>query len=133
MTDAEFEGLKSKLMALDEMWCETLGLRWWALGYVYDRQGKKPSSGTFSEVARCDVKWWRKVAVITFDMPALLKSPDDELEKVFVHELMHIFLHEARELDNGDSSVFKHEERVATDLTSAFLWLKESLTKDKEA
>jgi predicted SprT family Zn-dependent metalloprotease len=44
----------------------------------------------------------------------------DSIEKIVVHELMHVFLNEMREKG------IDHEERVATMLSQAFLWVKES-------
>ena len=49
---------------------------------------------------------------------------DAELEKVFVHECMHLLLHETRAGTVCDCPWdIRHEERVATTLQKAFQWI----------
>lgn len=55
-------------------------------------------------------------------MPRVREIGDKELERCFVHELMHIFLSET-----GDDWL-DHEERVASTLTKAFLWQRDKLS-----
>ena len=47
-----------------------------------------------------------------------------EIEKVVVHELMHVFLNETRE------EGIDHEERVATQLQKAFFWIRNGIMED---
>jgi hypothetical protein len=55
-------------------------------------------------------------------MPRVLELSDEDLERCVVHELVHVFLNEARE--NGEDWL-DHEERVASTLAQAFIWLRD--------
>ncbi len=63
-------------------------------------------------------------------MLAVADLPDEELERVFVHECCHVLVAEMREWGPGDMTQaaceisLKHEERVVCGLTSAFLWTR---------
>lgn len=50
---------------------------------------------------------------------------DEEIEYVVVHELMHVFLNEMREQGQ------QHEERVATLLAKAFLWVRDQTREER--
>jgi hypothetical protein len=104
-----------------------LGLAWWDIEFAYERgsfevDGEKAPS----TVASCAANWRYGQAYIQFNMEQVAEQSDEKLERVFVHELMHIFLNETRE---NDDDWLDHEERVATTLTKAFLWLRDSLTQ----
>ena len=130
MTDAEYEAERQRLLALSEKWINPLGLGWWDIDLAYARDDYSPPGGTKNGVlAHCDVDWRYGHATITWNMPELLAYPDEKLERAFVHELMHIFLNEMRWTASNDEDSIDHEERVATTLTKAFLWQRDSLDK----
>jgi len=62
--------------------------------------------------------WRYQYSKITFSDSAIRDMKKDKLEELVVHELMHIFLNEMRE------GKIKHEERVATQLQKAFMWVR---------
>ncbi len=129
MTDAEFEEQRLRLRALTEKWVGPLGLGWWAMEWVYAREEYEPPGTTArnDSLAHCHCDWRYGHATITWNMPKVREIKDDELERAFVHELCHIFLNEMRWTAANSSDSLDHEERVASTLTKAFLWLRESL------
>ena len=69
---------------------------------------------------KCDTDWRYQESHITLSMAKLRELTKPEIEKVLVHELMHVFLNEMRE------EGIDHEERVATNLQKAFLWIRDA-------
>jgi hypothetical protein len=126
VNDKEFEHQKQRLLVLIQRWVGPLGLGWWDIVFDYER-GSFDVDGELApeSAAKCRANWRYGHAHITFNMPCIAEQSDDQLERILVHEFMHIFLHETRE---NDDDWLDHEERVASTLTKAFLWLRESLT-----
>lgn len=100
-------------------WVKILGLVTWDLSFRCEDGTIDPSTGE-TVAGETNVSWKYENAVITFYPDVLKDMTEDEIEKLVVHELMHVFLNEMRE-DGID-----HEERVATMLSKAFLWVKEA-------
>jgi len=123
MNDAEYDTQKARIQVLIDRWVRRIGLGWWDLSFEYVRAefevDGKPAPETS---ARCTANWRYGHAHLAFNMPRVADLEDQDLERCFVHELMHIFLNEARE--SGDDWL-DHEERVASTLTKAFLWLRD--------
>lgn len=129
MNDAEYEAQKQRLRDLSHKWVEALGLGWWNIQLEYARDNYEPAEGNTrnGELARCKTDWRYGHACITWNMLVLPGIDDEELELAFLHELMHIFLNEMRWARTNDSDSLDHEERVASTLTKAFLWFRDSL------
>ena len=127
MTDKEFNALKKRIWPLCKKWRAMLGLKWWRITYVWDRESTGRDTGTtqYKECATNSVQWAYKDAKITFNMPCLMDEPDEELEKDVIHEHVHILVNEMRYFDEGVC----HEERVVSDLTCAFQWTYDHLEK----
>lgn len=127
MDDAEFARQKQRIDDLAKKWINPLGLGWWDIQFGHERDrfevDGKPAPETLGQ---CRANWRYGHAYVEFNMPRVQNQTDDELERAFVHELMHIFLSETRE--SGDDWL-DHEERVASCLTKAFLWLRDSLAE----
>jgi hypothetical protein len=120
MDDAAFTALKDKLETILRRWVKPIGLGWWDIEGHYHRDDY-PYPGEEAgrtSLAICRPNWSYMEADILFNMPALNGKSDKDLEHIVVHELMHIFLNEMHE------SGVEHEERVATTLENAFLWLQ---------
>ena len=131
MNDAEYEQQVARLLALADQWVRPIGLGWWRVDLAYDRDGAdfadsevKVGGFTKGTTARCFADWRYGTATIVWNMPAVAHLSDDDLEAVFVHELMHVFLSEMQE--GARQSVQRpHEERVASTLQKAFLWIRD--------
>jgi hypothetical protein len=121
MTDAEYEAARQRILTLAEKWLGMLGLKWWAIDTVYDREG---TDLTDACVAQVSCRWEYAHGSILWNMPLVAQQSDEDLERVFVHECMHFFLHETRAGTRCDCEFdIRHEERVATMLQKAFLWV----------
>jgi len=68
--------------------------------------------------AICESHWEYLEHTITFNITHLQSQSDESIEATVVHELMHIFLNEMRE------EGIEHEERVASTLQKAFVWVR---------
>ena len=133
MNDADFDVQRQRLVALSEKWIKPLGLGWWNIAFAYHRDDYVPLGTTARDdsLAKCRASWRYGNALISFNMPLVLEQDETDLEVAFLHELMHIFLNEMRWTADNSSDSLDHEERVASTLTKAFLWLRDSLVKDE--
>lgn len=136
MTDKEYTLQKSRIQGLVEKWMAPLGLKWWNINIRYFREPLPISSGDAAAGWQCnakaEAKWEYLSATVSFNLPAIEGADDEELERIVVHEFCHVLVHEMREWapeevsrDRSDVGI-KHEERVVTALTSAFLWVRKS-------
>lgn len=129
MTDAEYEALMARIIALKDKWHYALGLGHWRVTYEYDRAGDEfddARGGRRNVAGICKVDWQYAQAKITFNMDALNGCDDDTLEETFVHECMHILVNEMR----GKPNVCQpSEERVCSMLERAFRWTWEEARK----
>lgn len=125
MTDQEYRKQKKRVRKLIEKWHAALGLRWWRIDYNFYRECLPDHP---EAVALCTVHWEYKEADIDFCLPKCAELADDRLEYMYVHECCHVLVAEMREwAGDGDRSCpvrQRHEERVVTDLASAFLWVR---------
>lgn len=137
MNDEEFERQKKRIQTLTERWLKPLGMNWGRLHIVYERDsgrfeeerakyGRADERGTGTCLAFCRTDWRYAESTIVFNILCVVDLDDDELDEAYVHELMHVFLNEMRE------EGIDHEERVATSLAKAFVWLRDALTEQPE-
>lgn len=112
-------------------WVVRLGLGWWHVEARYYDDAKEIKrrfgGGKDSTVAaRCYADWRYMEATIDVNLPAWKGRTDDEMERMAVHELMHILVNEMRE------GAIEHEERVVTTLTKAVFWVDAAAREDEE-
>lgn len=118
-----------------------MGLDWWTLKFVWDRDDKcelsKDGNGNYECVAHTEVHWQYLRASLTFHLPTVATETDDELEYIIVHELTHVLVNEMRWVDaiakddDERRHNIQHEERVVTHIAQAFRWIREEGAKDK--
>lgn len=103
-------------------WITRLGLAWWSIEvHYYDDPGeivrlfRQIDSGGVVP-AFVDANWMYAEAKISINLPAFDDMTPEKIERIVVHELMHILVNEMRE---GE---LHHEERVVTQLTKAIFW-----------
>lgn len=133
MNDQEYEVQRGRLLALADRWVSAIGLGWWDIELAYARDDYEPTPNTKdTSIAQCKADWRYGHATITWNMPELPALSDEKLERCFVHELMHCFLSEARWRDGEDNDSLDHEERVATTLQKAFVWLRDGVLESPE-
>lgn len=129
MTDKEYREQKKRIKVLIDKWINPLGLNWWELTYGYVR-GTNDSAETnyapfagknrqFTCIMEVSTDYYYKTANIDFYLETI-KGYED-IERYFVHELMHIFLKPLQSKGKYDE-----EELVATHLANAFIWSRQA-------
>ena len=121
MNDKEYRAEKARLRKLADRWVDTLGLGQWEINLEYSRgklEGENQSfdyTGTETSPAQTHAHWQYMNAMLVFDLTETADYDDEDLERIFVHELSHVLINEMREKG------IRHEERVATLLANAFI------------
>ena len=111
MTRAETKRLINKYF---KWWMHWLGLGYQTIKLVYVDYWE----GDLDCDALCESSWRYMESTITFNLKNLQTFSEKEIEAVVVHEFMHVFLNEMR------AKGIDHEERVASMLQKAFMWVK---------
>lgn len=110
-----------RVQAAFERWAVRLGLGWWKVeARYYDDRGevrRRFGRGPERVAARCYADWRYMEAVIDVNLREWVEKTDDEIERMAVHELVHVLVNEMRE------GALEHEERVVTTLTKAMFWV----------
>lgn len=133
MTDKDFNTQKQRIRKLIKKWHKTLGLNWFRIEYVYSRERHSdgPSNyepeGDWDTAADCLADANYLTATITFYLPNLVNIKDDELEEIYLHECMHVFLKPMQTKQKA-----AEEERVATMLARAMVWAGEFIKPEKK-
>lgn len=133
MDDKTYNAQKRRLKKLGAKWLHCLGLGWWKIDAEYDRHGADfpPPQDGWREIAAVYAKWQFRQARIVWNMPALPRLTDEELETHFVHECGHILICEMRECSTGSETdhLTRHEERVVIGIVNALFWTWEAGAK----
>lgn len=117
-----------KIKKLCEKWIYRLGLRWWEveIHYVEDPQDVIDIFKTNDNeivIGRTYVDWKYMSANVYLNVPSMLNMTHNQIERIIVHELLHILVNEMRE------NSIEHEERVVTGLTKAVFWIKADIER----
>ena len=103
-------------------WLSPLGLLWWEITITYYDDPKeilqkfKNPGGENIVPATVNSDWKYGTAFISINLPAFKGMKNRQVERIIVHELVHILVNEMRE------EGIEHEERVVTGLSKAFMW-----------
>ena len=100
-------------------WTQWLGLNYGSVNLVFEEFIKDASGPNVAGI--CETDWRYQETVITLALHKLRNLNQYQIEKAVVHELMHIFLNEMR------AEGIDHEERVATNLQKAFMWVRDGV------
>ena len=100
-------------------WVRWTGLGYWRVNTVW-KEVIQMDHGGYNTAALCVCDWRYQEATITFGMEKIRQIKRSDIEQLIVHELMHVFLNEMR------AEGIEHEERVATQLQKAFLWVRDA-------
>lgn len=112
----------ARLRALREKWHQCLGMLHWKTSHNFHRGEFRMKEGKSKDaVGACYADWRYCEAVFDWNLRKVARVDDEDLELIFVHEMMHAHLAELRMGRSMD-----HEERVATMLARAFLWTREA-------
>lgn len=104
-----------KVLALHDKWKRRFCLTWWTATlviaeYLAGQDGKKT-------LGDCSADWQYQTYTIRINAADAAELSDTELEKLIIHELLHVVLNEMREDD------ISHEERVVTNLETTIAGL----------
>lgn len=117
MNDAALAVQQERIRLLGERWVDLIGLTHWEIEYYWHHESIPDYE---SATMCCAVDWRYMHAGISVCCERCEEIDDKKLETIFVHELMHIFLHETRG-DREPDQYLDHEERVATMLATALI------------
>lgn len=128
-TDADFRKQRDRIRKLADKWLTVLGLKWWSIDIEYSRVPLETDAGAeWVCTAKASAKWEYLRGTLSFNVIELISKPDEELERIFVHECCHLLVNEMRMWGEKRMSerecdeAMHHEERVVCGMTSAFLW-----------
>ena len=109
-------------------WTHHLGLRYGSLSMCFVDYISNSKAGLKyinpDQVGSCSTDWRYQETDITLAVNKLSELSKEDIEITIVHELMHVFLNEMRE------EGIDHEERVATNLQKAFMWVRNESRKE---
>ena len=89
----------------------------WTINFnIRDYLGESTTQGHCT-VARCDTSWKYFTADLDFSYVQLKDMEEKEIEKIIIHELLHIVVNEMQE------SGLEHEERVVSHLQIVISYL----------
>jgi hypothetical protein len=116
ISDKEIRRVKKLVRKYLKYWVHILGLGFWRVDLCFidcfeDRQ----------VVAETTVEWKYLEIHITFSLVALCDFAEQRIERIVLHELCHGLINEMRSYHDDHD----HEERVASQLANAFMWVKE--------
>lgn len=100
MTDREYARQRARVVRVAKRWKQRI-VPHWTLTYAFHRDGlpnESPDAGGWVTTMKCAAQWAYRKAKISVDLANVSDLSDDELEEMFVHELMHCVLHEMREI-----------------------------------
>jgi hypothetical protein len=125
MNDYQFHRVKNKLQKYLKTWKVLLGLQWYRLDVLFDRDSiRRPDpenpGGTIVTYATTSCSYEYLQAAIQFSVPGLQDKDDADLERVVIHELLHVVVNEMRDASRST----KHEERVVSVLEEVFFKLQ---------
>ena len=122
MKDKDFKKHKRRVELSAKKWLSVLGLKWWDIEIVYvDNIGNSQHDGRLEIAMICTAMWQYMTAEIDVAVAVVAEMTDDEIDRAFLHECMHILVSEMRERKDREN----HEERVCQLLVKAFKWVEE--------
>ena len=127
MRDQEYEAQQKRVEDLLRTWRARLGLYHWRLTYEFFDELSTTNAGGRPAMLETEARWKYQDALIKVYVPSVAEVDDDALERVVVHEFMHVLLNELRPLGDWDDprehalmhERLAHEEHAAMALADA--------------
>jgi hypothetical protein len=126
MTDKEYDKQKARVQKLINRWFETMGLGWFHVDMVWNRERDYKVHTT---AAKTTTSWQYRNAIIEWFLPSIADSDDDFLENIVIHEFVHILVAPLLMVDNEDDLPLQHEY-VTECVARAIGWAREAGVKD---
>lgn len=124
MTDKDYQKQKSRITPLLDKWAHA-GFNWWRITYVWDRNEKPDFPHT---AADCEAWWQYRSAKITFYLPVCEDADDEELERIVVHELVHVLIGSIHNFENDETR--EMTEYATENVTRALLYTNKFVKKE---
>lgn len=116
MKDRTVKQLHAVLNKYVKKWKTQLFLGVWEVSFNIRDYLKGGDDGTCT-AATCDAQWKYFEAFLNFSFEEMRGLEEEEIEKIVIHEMMHIVVNELRE------EGIDHEERVVSHLTMIADWM----------
>lgn len=126
MTDKQYKKTKKRVRKVLEWWIDRMGLQWWDDIQIRFHRDVSDAPDPLA-AGHVTFTWCYQQATIHFYLPNLVDKDDAELEKIVVHELVHILTAELLTFDADDNP---HKEHGTVTVTKAFLWVRDQALRD---
>ena len=129
MTFQEYKKVVSIIKKIANKWRKPLGLdRYRKFNIEFSEQYADDNRGI---TARCYCMWQYNEVTITFYTPQCHGMSEQDLEYVFLHEVMHAKVNEMRWIQDDDPESISHEERVCTELAMMIQSIRDTAVKGR--
>ncbi len=128
MKRRKFKAQVKRVKAVLDKWLAPLGLKWFLIDVLYYGRGEEFPKGSLV-LARVVADWRYMTAQVRINAPLAAEYNDERLERMVVHELIHVILQEMQDTP-GDQG---HLERVVEMLTNAFRWVRQAGADDQSS
>lgn len=136
----QFQGIENLVLVKTRVWEDRLGIAHWTLEHAFlDSFDNEAEGGDdFKTTALTEARWQYLTAKIKWFLPSAVRHSDTELEKILVHELVHVLLapeqtlvferaiDEAEGMTDADSDklMLRYSEQLelSTEMTTRALW-----------
>lgn len=112
MTDKQYDQQKKRIEKYVNKWLQLFHLHNWKGRCVWERDSKKNNDGETEVLAHCFSDWKYLIYELTFFLSSFVHKSEKDVERIVVHEMLHIVINEMRE------NRHENEERVVSTLTN---------------
>lgn len=123
MNDKDYARQKKRVEKYIDKWHRTMGLAWFHIEFIWDREHKTNSPNT---VAETNSYWQYKDATITWYLPQIEGMNDERLENVVVHEFCHVLLSGLAQWIDDNPQADQLNEYTTVLVANALLWAREA-------
>ena len=123
MNDKEYAKQKKRVEKYINKWHRVMGLGWFCIEYIWDREHKEDSPNT---AALTNSAWQYKDASITWFLPQIQALADDRLENIVVHEFCHVLLSGLAQWIEDNPQADQLNEYTTELVANAMIWSREA-------
>ena len=126
LTDREFQQQCKRVKAIAQKWTWALALDTWKIDMRFLREEGPADDKGWNECMHVNLQWAYQEATIQVFIPAIAESSDYDVERMFLHECMHILTGELAP-SNPSQAFREHFEHVATMLSLVLMRTQDML------
>lgn len=129
MKDKEYKEQKKRVEKYLNKWAKPIGMGWHKLDIEFSRE---ISVDIPDALAVTNCLWEYRKALITFYLPIIAETNDDDLEHNVVHELSHVLSWPIwAQLDQSNNETKQIGEYATESIANALIWAREAGKEDK--